>query len=226
MPLMRMLAALLAAVSVHCAAEPFEVRLGMEKVALDAPPGFSDTSNLASPRLQDLAESFNSPSNRVLLFGLTDADMRRFQVGDKLEVNRFVMISTPRALEQQRVSPEEFAGFVRDSLGALGQPAQFTDLVKYLESQPIGRSSLLAELRKETTVVSVLQATRLAPLPGYKFYDSAKAQYLVYTTSLLYARGKALQMSLFSLGETAADVDWVRGATQRWADQLLKLNRR
>jgi hypothetical protein len=39
-------------------------------------------------------------------------------------------------------------------VSSLGKPAQFTDLVKYLESQPIGKTSLLAELRKEPVVVS------------------------------------------------------------------------
>ena len=55
MPVMRILAALLAVFALDCAAAPFAVRLGIEKLALDTPPGFSDTSNLASPRLQDLA---------------------------------------------------------------------------------------------------------------------------------------------------------------------------
>jgi hypothetical protein len=226
MPLMRILACLLAAFSLNSAAEPFAVRLGMEKIVLDAPPGFSDTVNLASPRLQDFAESVNSPSNRVLLFGLTDADLRRFTLGDKIEVDRFVMIAAPKVLEQQRVTPERFAAFASESLGVLGKPAQFTDLVKYLESQPVGRSSLLAELRKDADVVSVLQATRLKPLPGYRFYERDKPQYLVFTTSLVLVRNKVLQMSVFSLSETAANIDWIRDATLLWADELRRLNPR
>jgi hypothetical protein len=151
--------------------------------------------------------------------------MRRFQLGDKLEVRRFVLVATPRALEQQRVTPQQFSVFVNDYLGGLGKPAEFTDLVKYLESQPIGRTSLLGELRKDPTVVSVLQATRLEPLPGYRFYERSKPQYLVYTTSMLIVRGKALQMSMFSLGENTADVEWMRAATKTWADELQRLNR-
>jgi hypothetical protein len=151
----RILAVLLASFALNCAAQPFAVRIGMEKIVLDAPPGFTDTVNLASPRLQDFAESVNSPSNRVLLFGLTDADLRRFTLGDKIEVDRFVMVAAPRVLEQQRVTPEKFAAYANESMSVLGKPAQFTDLVKYLESQPVGRSSLLAELRKEPDVVSV-----------------------------------------------------------------------
>jgi hypothetical protein len=223
---MRIFALLLAVLSLNCAAAPFAVRLGNEKIVLETPPGFTDTVDLASPRLQDFAETVNTPTNRVLLFGLTDSDMRRFQLGDKLEVRRFVMIATPRALEQQRVTPQQFSSFVDDYVGVLGKPAQFTDLVKYLESQPIGRSSLLGELRKDPTVVSVMQATRLEPLPGYKFYERSKPQYLVYTTSMLLVRGKALQMQLFSLGENVADVEWMRTATQRWADELHRLNPR
>ena len=222
----RMLALLLAAFALNCAADPFAVRLGTEKIVLDTPPGFSDTVNLGSPRLLDFAESVNAPSNRLLLFGLTDADLRRFTLGDKLEANRFVMVAAPRAFEHQRVTPDKFAAFATDLMAGLGKPAQFTDLVKYLESQPIGRSSLLAELRRDATVVSALQATRQAPVPGYRFYDRDKPQYLVFTTSLLLLRDKMLQMSVFSLSENAADIDWMRTATMLWADELRRLNPR
>jgi hypothetical protein len=228
MSAMRILAVfvLLAALSLDCAADPFAVRLGIEKIALDTPPGFTDTTNLASPRLQDVAENITSPSNRVLLFGLTDADMRRFQLGDKIEVRRFVIVATPRALEQLRVTPERFATFTTDALAALGKPAQFKDLVKYLESQPIGRSSLLAELRKDPEVVSFLQATRLAPLPGQKFFENDTPQYLVFTTTLLRVRDKILQMSLYSLAENTGDIEWMSSATKLWADELRRLNPR
>jgi len=219
-----LLALLLALPALDAAAEPFAIRLGAEKIVLDAPPGFMDTLNLGSPRLQDLAESFNSPSNRVLLFGLSDADMRRFQLGDQLQVDRFVMVVTPRAVEQQRLTTDQFAAQAQDWLAGFGKPVTYTDLVKYLESQPIGRSSLLGELRKEPAVVTVLQATRLAPVPGYRFYDSAKPQYLVFATSLLYVHGKALQASVFSLTETAPDIEWMRATSQRWADALRRLN--
>ena len=66
--------ALFAAVSLNCAAAPFTVRLGLEKIVLDAPPGFTDTTELASPRLHDLAETLTAASNRILVFALSDAD--------------------------------------------------------------------------------------------------------------------------------------------------------
>ena len=53
---------------------------------LDTPPGFTDTTELASPRLQDAAESLTPASNRILLFALTDADLRRFTLGDPLDM--------------------------------------------------------------------------------------------------------------------------------------------
>jgi hypothetical protein len=227
---MRLLAALLfaplALMAADCAAQAFAVRLGTEKIVLVAPPGFTDTTNLASPRLQDFAENVNTPSNRVLLFGLTDADLRRFQLGDKIDVNRFVMVATPRAFEHQRVAPEQFADYVRDSVGSLGKPVQAPDVVKYLESQPIGKNSLLEELRRDPGMVSIVQATRLEPLPGYKFYERSKPQYLVYTTTQLLVRNKLLQVSLFTLGEVAPDLEWLRATTLRWAEELQRVNPR
>jgi hypothetical protein len=227
---MRLLAALLfaplALFAADCAAQTYAIRIGTEKIVLEPPPGFADTTNLASPRLQDFAENMNSQSNRVVLFGLTDADLRRFQLGDKIEVNRFVMITTPRTYEQQRISADQFAAYARDSVGALGKPVQTQDLIKYLEGQPVGRTSLLDELRREPAAVSVMQATRLNPLPGYTFWERAKPQYLVFTTTQLLVRNKVLQLQLFTLGDFMPDTDWIRVTTLRWAEDLQRLNPR
>ena len=123
-------AAALAILPLGGAAAPFTVRVGMEKIALDALPGFTDTSDLASPRLLDLAATLTSPSNRVLLFALTDADLRRFQNGDPLDKKRrYVMVATPRELERERVSTDLFKTYVAASLRDIGKAEQPADLI-------------------------------------------------------------------------------------------------
>src|SRR3954469_10643223 len=100
-----LLACLLAAVSVHCAAAPFAVQLGDTRLGLDAPPGFSDTGFTGSPRRQELAESLTSASNKILLFALSDADVRRFGQGDPPEAKRYMIVVTPKGMEHQRIAP-------------------------------------------------------------------------------------------------------------------------
>ena len=222
-----LLAALLAAVSFACAAAPYSVRLGTERIVLDPPPGFSDTTELGSPRLQDLAATLTSASNRVLLFALTDADLRRFTQGDQLDAKRRYLIAvTPKGLERERVGAELFAAFVAESARDLGKPVAVTDLIKFLEAQPIGRANLLAELRTEPAAVSLLLATRLPPLPGKTFWDSSTPQYLLYTTSFVHVGGKALLLSVYTLFDAPADMDWLKFVTQRWVDDLRRLNPR
>src|SRR5205807_9947955 len=101
-------------------AAPFAVQLGDARLGLDAPPGFADTGFTGSPRLQELAESLTSASNRILLFAISDADLRRFTLGDTPEFRRYMIAVTPKGLERERVSPAAFGVFVRDSLVALG----------------------------------------------------------------------------------------------------------
>jgi hypothetical protein len=226
MAFMRILAALLAALSLNCAAAPFAVRLGLEKIVLDAPPGFSDTTDLASPRLQNLADTLTSASNRVLLFALSDSDVRGFMQGDQLDARRYMVASTPRGLERERVTPAQLATFIADSLQNLGKQVDPPDLIRYLETQPIGKASLIAELRRDASIVSVQQATRLPPLPGKKFWESDKPQYLVFTTTIFLVRGKALTLGVYSMYENPADIEWLRTTTQRWMDELLRLNPR
>ena len=90
---MRLFALLLVAVSLECAADPFAVKVGEVRIGLDAPPGFADTGFTGSPRLQDMAETLTSASNRILLFALTDADLRRFMGGDRPEYKRYVIVA-------------------------------------------------------------------------------------------------------------------------------------
>ena len=219
---MRTLAAALAAISLQCAAAPFAVQVGETRIGLDAPPGFADTGFTGSPRLQELAESLTSASNRILLFAISDADLRRFTLGDTPELRRYMIAVTPKGLERERVSPAAFGAFVRDSLAALGSAPAAGDLQKYLDAQPPGKTSLLAELRREPDVVSVLQGTR-APAQRR---SSEAPQYALSTTTLMLLRGKALNLSVYTLYENAADLDWVRATTARWIDDMARLNYR
>jgi len=222
---MRWLAALVLLVALPAAAAPFTVRLGLERIVLDSPPGFTDTTEFASPRLQDLSETLTPASNRILLFALSDGDVRRFTNGELLDAKRYMIAVTPKGLERERVTPAQFALFVSDSLHDLGKPVESTDVIKFLEEQPLGRLHLIAELKKEPAAVSVLQATRLPALPGATMWDAKKPQYLFSTTTLFLVRGKALRLSTYTLYDSPADVDWLKSITQRWIDELQRLNR-
>jgi hypothetical protein len=220
-------AALLATLPLGSAAAPFAVHLGAEKIALDALPGFTDTTDLASPRLLDLAATLTSPSNRILLFALTDADLRRFQNGDPLDKKRrYVMVVTPKELERERVGTDLFKSYVAASLRDLGKAEQPADLPKFLEDRPIGVPNLLIEPKAGPASVSLMQATRLPPLPGERMFDKSTPQYLVFTTTFVLVRGKALILTIYTLFYEPADIDWLTFSNQRWVDELQRLNTR
>lgn len=212
-------AALLLTLGAPAWGAPFAVRLGAERVVLDAPPGFADTLDLASPRLQELAEALTSASNRILLFALTDADLRRFTQGDTPELRRYLLVATPRAMERERVGLSRFRDFVGDSVRSLGTPAQPADLRMFLDAQPLGRAALIAELRRTPQAVSLLLGTRLAG-------QDAKSVYLLSTTTLLLMQAKALNVSAYAGYANDADAEWLRDTTLRWIDELQRLNTR
>jgi hypothetical protein len=216
-----LLAALACALPLHCAAAPFAIPLGDTRIALDAPPGFADTGFTGSPRLQELAESLTSASNRVLLFALSDADLRRFMGGDQMEAKRYMVIATPKGSEHNSLSAGDFTRLVSDSLRNLGSaPATGTDYPRYLDTQPQGRAALLAQLVRDQTAVSVLQGTRL---PSQK--RNEPPSYILSSTTLLLVRGKALNLAVYTAYETEDDVEWVRTVTARWIEDLKRLNR-
>ena len=219
---MRMPLLLLALVSIQCAAAPFGVQLGDTRIGLDAPPGFSDTGFTGSPRLQELAESLTSASNRILLFALTDADLRRFMQGDQLEAKRYMVAVTPRTMERERLTAARFGTYVNDSLRDLGTlPAAGADYRQVLDASP-GRLTLLAELRRDPEVVSVLQGVRIPNAAS----RPATPQYALSSTTLLLLRGKPLSLTVHGMYETPADLEWIRTVTTRWIEELQHLNPR
>jgi hypothetical protein len=211
---------LLASLALNCAAAPFAVRLGEARVVLDAPPGFADTLDLASPRLQELAEALTSASNRILLFALTDADLRRFSAGDTPELRRYLLVATPRAIERDSVGLNQFRAYAADSVRALGNPVEPAEMAKVLDQGPVGRPVVLRELRRTPVMLSLLVASRVPPRV------ENKPEYLLYTQTLMLVRGKALSVAAYSMVESPADQEWLLGVTQRWTEELQRLNGR
>ena len=200
-------------------AAPFAVQVGEARIALDAPAGFADTQFTGSPRLQEIGESLTSASNRVLLFALSDADVRRFTLGDQLELRRYMIAVTPRAMERERLSESAFKSLVGNVRGELAD-LPTGDFQKHLESRAPGTVSMLAELRNEPGAVSVLQGSRVR---GRTF---ERARHLLTSNSLVLLRGKALTLSVYTQYDDPADLEWIRATTNRWIDELKRLNSR
>ena len=220
MTAVRIFAALIFSLSLNASGAPFAVQLGEAKIGLDAPPGFADTGFTGSPRLQELAEALTSASNRILLFAISDADLRRFTVGDPLELRRYMIAVTPRGMERERMTEGAFKLFIAESVRDFGMPPAGADYPKYLDTRPVGASSPLAELKKEPDVVSMLHGTRTKG----GFFERSK--YLLSTTTLILLRGKPLNLSVYTQYDDPADLEWIRLTTARWIEDLKRLNSR
>ena len=201
------------------AAAPFAVQVGDARVGLDTPPGYADTTATGSPRLIELGEQVTAASNRVLLFAVSDADLRRFSQGDELELRRYMAIVTPRALERERLTEAAFKQFIADAI--VGVAPAGSDYAKQLDAQPVGAMTLLAELRKEPDVIAVLQGVRTKAGGFFK-----SSEYMLSTTAMMLVRGKALTLSMFTRYEEPGDLEWIRSATLRWIEDLKRLNAR
>ncbi|HEY1289249.1 MAG TPA: hypothetical protein VGF58_13050 [Burkholderiales bacterium] len=225
----RLAAALIAVLFAACAlAAPFAVQIGEARVGLDTPPGFADTLFTGSPRLQELAEALTSPSNRILLFAISDGDLRKFTQGDPPDFRRYMVAVTPMELERDRVDTKRFAELADAAQRDLGErvPAG-RNFTEYFDKQPLGRSSVVAELRHDAEVLSLLLGARVPPNtrmlpPGAQ----KQQQYALSTSSLVLVRGKTLSLTVYSVYDSAADLNWIRAITARWIDDLQRLNAR
>jgi hypothetical protein len=230
MPDLTVLRAALAALLFAAApaqASPFAVQLGDIRIALDTPPGFSDAAATGSPRVLELAQSLTSASNRILLFGITDADFRRFSVGDPPEMRRYLIAVTPSAHERYRVSQRDFERYVADVTRGLGTPPADTDYRKRLKAAPEGQPLVLAELVHEPALISFMQGARLAPIEDQHIWSPEKPdRYLLSTTTLLLLRHRALSLSIYTGYDSPQDLDWLTYTTKRWVEDLKRINPR
>lgn len=219
------LAALLFAAAPALAA-PFAVQLGDTRIALDTPPGFSDAANTGSPRVLELAESLTSASNRILLFGITDADLRRFSVGDTPELRRYLIAVTPRSLERYYVSPKDFERYVAEVTRDLAPPPPNADPSKLLDAVPSGQPVVLAELQREPALLSFMQGTRFdSPEKRFFWEETVPKAYLISTTTLLLLRDRALSLSIYTGYANPEDAEWLKQTTKRWVEELKRINR-
>jgi hypothetical protein len=198
----RVLAALSLVLSMKCLAAPFAVQVGDTRIALDTPIGFADSSFTGSPRLQELAESQTSPSNKVLVFAISDGDLRRFMTGDTPDFRRYMVVVTPRALEHERMSP-----------------AAFRELAEAARRE--AARSEFSELRNDPEVYSAQMRAVLPPARR-----GGEPQEVLVTRSIMHVRGKALDLSIYSVHESPADLEWIRFTTTRWIEDLQRLNSR
>ncbi len=219
---MRFLGLLLAAFSSTLLAAPFAVQLGETKLALDTPPGFEDVQATGSPRLLERGEALTSASNKILLFALEDSDVRRFTVGDSPALRRYAIIFTPSDYQTARMNLAAFQELAADATRNLGPlPDPKLELPQYLDAEP-RRAKLLAELRRDQDVVSIMQGARLPDPPKSR----EPPRYLISSTTLMLIRGKALNLAMYTAYNSPADVQWLRSATLRWIEDLQQLNLR
>jgi hypothetical protein len=207
-------------------AAPFSIQLGPDRLVLDTPQGFSDTAGFGSPRLTELAENLSDPSSRVLVFALSDADSRRFSAGDPLELRRYLVTVTPRTKERERMSLAQFGKLVED-IERNFDPAFSSpeDYRVYMGSRPAGRANLLAKLRREPHLISLLYGTMVPQPPPSIFREDKPPVFKLSTMTLALIGGRALYVSAFSTYDSPADVYWIRSLTETWVEELQRLNK-
>jgi hypothetical protein len=221
----RAVCAVALAVCTAVQAAPFAVQLGLDRLVVDTPPGFTDSGNFGSPRLTEIAENLADASSRVLAFALADADARRFAVGDSLDLRRYLLAVTPRATERDRMTPVQFATLVQTAgqgLGPAPDAKLIADIRKYLKERTPRQAHLLADLRRDPQVLSVMQGT-MVPQPG-RWIDDPPV-FKVSSMTLVMVGGKAVYLSAFSVYDGPADIEWVRTVAERWVEDLQRLNK-
>ena len=109
-----------------------------------------------------------------------------------------------------------------DRIRATGAPPEAgTDFMKYLQGRPTGQAHLLADLRRDGQVLSIMQGTLLPSQGGW----NEKRQFRVSAMTIALVGGRALYLSAFSAYDSPADIAWLKTVSERWLEDLQRLNR-
>jgi len=205
-------------------AAPFGLQVGDVRLGFEVPAGFTDSLPTGSPRLVDLAESLTPATNRILVFALSDGDMRRFNSGDAPELKQYLLVVTPKSLEQERMPAAAFERYVGEGRRAMGTPIE-GEFNKVLDARPPGELVLLAELLRDPDAMAVMRGLRLPPAESGGLFSSPKpSQYVLSSTTVILLRGKPLTLNVTTGYERKSDVEWLRATTLRWIEDLRRLN--
>lgn len=150
--------------------------------------------------------------------------MRRFNSGDAPELKQYLLVVTPKSLEFERMSAATFDRYVAEGRKGMGTPIE-GDLTKILEARPPRELVLAAELPREPDAMAVIRAQRVPPAEAGGMFSSPKpSQYVLSSTAVVLLRGKPLTLTVTTGYERKADLDWLRETTQRWIEELRRLN--
>ena len=134
---------------------------------------------------------------------------------------------SPATIGNERFSPQRFGEFADAAQRELGERVPAGKIfTEYFDQQPLGKSSVVGELRRDPEVRSLLLGARVPPNTRLQPPGAPKQQYALSTISLLLVRGKALSLTVYSAYDSQADLDWIRAITARWIDDLQRLNTR
>ena len=208
-------------------AAPFALQVGDLRLGLDAAGRLRRLPLLTgSPRLIELAESLTAASNRILVFALTDADMRRFNGGDAPELRQRLLVVTPRALEHQRTSGRR----VRRQRARDAALARQTSRPK-ATSPEVPRDAPARQRRRASASCAGSRRSWLS-CAAFACRPSRRPVQLLQAVAVRRSRAPpcsccaANRCSSPSSPATRAkaDLEWIRATTLRWIDELRRLN--
>jgi len=202
--------------------------IGPTEVVLPVPSGFSDPGDKV-PKLRQFFEKLTPPTNRLLALFVSDADLRTLASGKESPMRRYFMVQTYRAAERDTLTVKGFAE-VKDTLRA-----QYKTMLKSAKPQI---DSLIADASRdlakqagrpdmtlkvgEMLPLEIFSETQdsisLSALSKVRFETASVTREipLVMAMTTLTLRGKIAYFYVYSVYDSAADIEWTRQQTRSW----------
>lgn len=242
MTLRRTLAALLAGAALLASPLAFgvderaTVTLGTTPVQLPVLPGFAGPSATPAP-LRDLMSRAMPPSNRFLAVMPTQDFVDRRAAGEMVPMSRYLLVQTVRSHEQNGISRADF-----ERLKTSIRQQDETLLRKAREAAQASLDSASKDLGKlndepslalrmgEAKALGVFDETpdsiSFADIQSNTATDSSGTRTLkqAAATSIVLLGDKTVGVSVYSVYQSPADVDWVKQQAIAWRKQYLSIN--
>jgi len=202
-----------------------ECQIGGENIIIPGLEGFTAASSVSGEIVTSFAK-FTPPSNRLIEAFITPDKATQFLLGESVQFDQYLRVSTLKQAEQLVLSRHEF----RDIKTGIREAFE-----SKLDSAMMKAGDILSNINNEINMAGYISLgidyeaansiTASMLLKTVRNTEQGDATYLqAATMTTLLTKGKILYLNVYRDYKHEDDIAWTRSTARKWAEKILSAN--
>ncbi len=229
---------ILFSLSSACAAATLakRVTIGEQEVFILPPVEFVDPA-VAAPELVEIGKKMVAPTNRLLAIYIPTQELKNHLAGKEIDLNRYSMLQTSNAA-QKLVMSQHFFDAIKQTVKDQSS-SQTAEMVAKAQTHVNSAAASIGKIIDDKTFAIKINdfksmglfnetPTSISTVGSSNVFSraggEAESTPIVYASTVVLVKGKALFLYTYSGYRTSADLQWVKDVSTRWADEIQRSN--